>query len=142
MILMNKLKNFRLVMSVIGGAAILAMALYFILPRKAEVFRMDPIKVTSGKLYQDFKNETEANKTYSGKLLVVNGTITRSGEDPTGRPYVVLNGGDHLGEVRCLFAREDMEALGKLKTGATITLEGVCMGKVMNVTLNECSLKS
>lgn len=134
------MKNSRLIFSLIFGLIVFSFVLNRFFPCKAEVFRQTPIQVASTALYRDFKNEAEANKKYSGKLLEVNGVIKQTGEGATGQPFVILNGGDSLGEVRCILSREDPKKARELKPGQTVTLQGVCMGKVINVTLDECKL--
>ena len=123
------------------------LALFFALatagcaPRRAGIFKQTPIQVTSESLYRDYKFEADANGKYLGRLLEVSGAVDQTGESTTGEPFVILHGGDALGDVWCHFTSESREQARRIKTGQTITLRGICLGKGINVMLHECSLR-
>ena len=119
-------------------ALLFALALAGCAPRRAGIFKQTPIQVTSESLYRDYKNEADANGKYLGKLLEVSGAVDQTGESTTGEPYVILHGGDPLGVVWCQFSGESQEQARRIKTGQTITLRGICLGKGINVMLHEC----
>jgi len=118
------------------------LALGRLAPRKAEVFKQTPIQITAENLYKEFKDKKEAISQYSGKYVEVTGVAESMAQTTTGLPYVILRGGDSLGNIQCIFAQGSLEQAKNIKPGQPVTLRGVCLGRVMNVILNECSLRS
>ena len=134
---MNK---FRLTMLSLLAALVLVLALGRFAPRKAEVFKQTPIKMTAESLYQEFNNSKDAILKYSGKYVEISGTAERLEQTTLGLPLVVLRGGDSLGDVRCIFSPQNRDQAQRVKIGESVTLRGVCLGRVINVILDECSL--
>ena len=109
--------------------------------RKAEIFRTTPVKVEASELYKEYKDEAEVNKKFQGKYMELTGTVDRVGENAVNQFYAVMKGGDAVGDVRCLFTKQGPDESGEVKAGQTITVRGICLGKVMNVMLDECTIK-
>ena len=131
--------KFKATMIFLAGALVCVLALARFSPRKAEVFKQAPIPVTAEGLYREFNNSKEAILKYSGKYVEISGTVDHLDQTTLGLPYVVLRGGDALGEVQCIFSPQSRDQAQKIKPGQTVTLRGVCMGKVMNLIVDECS---
>ena len=108
--------------------------------RQAEIFRQTPIKADAPALYKEYRNEADSNKKYQGKYMELTGTVAEVGENSVGQFYAILQGGDNLGDVRCLFSKQAPDEDRRIKPGQAITVRGVCLGKVMNVMLDECRL--
>ena len=134
--------KFKIMMGVILAALIAALALGKFAPRKAEVFKQTPIQVTSEGLYKEFKNSKEAILKYSGKYVEISGVADHLDQTTLGLPYVILRGGDALGEVQCIFSPQNRDQAKQVKLGQAVTLRGVCMGKVMHLIIDECALQS
>jgi putative nucleic acid binding protein len=59
-----------------------------------------------------------------------------------GQTSVTLKGKDmSLVSVQCFFEDEQKAALANLKKGQQVTIQGVCDGKSMNVSLKKCVVK-
>ena len=126
----------------IAAALVGVLALERIAPRKAEVFKQTPIQITAETLYKEFKEKKEAIAQYSGKYLELSGVADRVEQTTTGLPFVILRGGDSVGNIQCIFTQGSREQAKEIKPGQPVTLRGVCLGRVMNVILDECSLRS
>ena len=107
-------------------------------PQKAKVYSQTPIPVSAEALYREYKDETVANTKYLGKLMDINGTIIRMGEDSGSQEYVILKGGDGAGDIQCFFIRTKTEEAKQLKIGQEVFLRGICIGKIINVAVDEC----
>ncbi len=86
-------------------------------------------------------DETAAGKKYVDKVIAVKGKITDIKLDTaTGQATVTLDSGDPMAAVTCSFYSDEMASVTKLKPGTTLTVKGVCTGKLMDVVLNKCSI--
>ena len=132
--------KFKAAMLILLGVLVCVLALYRVAPRKAEVFKQTPLQATSEGLYQEFKNNKEAIEKYSGKFVEISGVADHLEQTTLGLPLVVLRGGDALGNVQCIFSPQSRDQARQIKPGRAVTLRGVCMGKVMNLVVDECSL--
>lgn len=132
--------KFKAGMLILLSALVCVLALSRYAPRKAEVFKLTPLQTTSEGLCQEFKNSKEAIEKYSGKFVEISGAADHLGQTATGLPLAVLRGGDALGEVQCIFSPQNRDQARQIKPGTTVTLRGVCMGKVINLIVDECSL--
>ncbi|MBI1979862.1 MAG: hypothetical protein HYS58_03780 [Elusimicrobia bacterium] len=95
--------------------------------------------VTSQDLFSEFKNVEEAHKKYLGKRIEVSGIVDRIGNDSAGVPFVSFKG-DESGEVQCFLAKKSYEDVSRLKIGEKVTLRGICLSRVIHVTLHECAV--
>ena len=103
------------------------------------------ITVSAEDLYKAYEsNEAEADKLYQGKVVIVTGTVGTSSPGTYGNPAVILIDAKQKPIVNCFgFAKDDKEAIAKLKTGQKVTVKGKCMGKVATAepTLEDCVLQ-
>ncbi|MBX2973520.1 MAG: hypothetical protein KF797_10485 [Flavobacteriales bacterium] len=101
-----------------------------------------PVKetVTAHQLLADFQaDEAAATARYVGakeQVVQVSGTIRSMEPDGTDKTTVVLEAGDELAGVVCEFANKDLPA--DLRSGATISVKGICTGLLMDVVLVRC----
>ena len=91
-------------------------------------------------LFAEFdENETEANDKYLNKIISVNGQITDiSGPDSTG--FKITLKGDGLFGVICEFPHSaDSHSLS---IGDSVTIKGLCTGKLMDVVMVKCIIEN
>lgn len=84
-------------------------------------------------------NETEANTTFLGKVIIVSGTIDKITEDST-NVSVYLKNPEDISGVMCGFNKTMIDKT-TIKTGSTLRIKGICTGYLMDVVLNKCSLE-
>jgi len=103
------------------------------------------ITISAEDLYKAYEaNEADADKLYQGKVVIVTGTVGTSSPGTYGNPAVILIDAKQKPIVNCFgFAKDDKEAIAKLKTGQKVTVKGKCMGKVATAepTLEDCVLQ-
>lgn len=97
-------------------------------------------KVTAGELLADFQtDEAAANQRYVGmteQVVQVSGTIRSMEPLGTGVTNVVLETGDDLAGIVCEF--QDEEVPTDWRSGADVTIKGICTGLLMDVVLVRC----
>lgn len=90
-------------------------------------------------LFNEYKRDSKAaDAKYKDKNLVVRGKI-RLVTDKN----IVLNSGeksDILG-VQCIMKEGERDRASGLSEGQTITVEGLCFGRIGNVVLRNCTIK-
>lgn len=107
-------------------------------PVSASEPALDVTATALGKAYSD--NEVAADQTYKGKVVRVAGVITAISKQVIGDGmYVVLQGGTT--DVQCFFAASQESSLATLKRGKRVTLRGRVDGKMLNVTVQGCSVE-
>ncbi len=84
-------------------------------------------------------NETEANTTFLGKVIIVSGTIDKITEDST-IVSVYLKNPEDVSGVMCGFNKSMIDKT-TIKTGNTVRIKGICTGYLMDVVLNKCSVE-
>ncbi len=87
------------------------------------------------------KNELNANQTYKGKYIAVQGAVGSIGEDIVGDPYVTLKTGNALLSVQCMLNKSETGKAANLQKGQQIIIQGNCDGKFGNVLIKSCSIK-
>jgi hypothetical protein len=97
------------------------------------------VTVTTDQLLDEYqKNHIGADQKYKGKWVQITGKYSGTGNVALAGDYVGL-GSAHEGEfdVMCFLDKNDTAArdkAGKLKEGDTVTLLGLCEGKVLGFT--------
>lgn len=98
------------------------------------------------------ENEVAADKAYKDTYLAVTGTISNIGLDVLGKPYVILkaNGSDwsfiwddnalERPDLQCSFPKSESDAVALLKKDSVVTLKGKCVGKLIYIQLNDCTV--
>lgn len=98
------------------------------------------ITISAGDLYNDYKaDKAAADNKYKGKTLIVTGNYKKLS---VSRSILLTSGNqrDVLG-VQCLFRDDQQNRFNSLSDGQTITVKGVCYGRVGNILLQECSIQ-
>jgi hypothetical protein len=85
---------------------------------------------------RDWSMSDEWHRGYlRGKLQV----IRRAGTEPSGTPSVYF-GGQKVFSVRCLFPRSAEHDVLQLAPRMIVIIEGQCVGRTEDVTLEDCRL--
>jgi hypothetical protein len=85
-------------------------------------------------------DEAAATATYVGtaeQAVQVSGTIRAMEPTGDGKVTVILETGDPLAGVTCEFAEADVP--GTWRSGADVTVKGICTGILMDVVLVRCA---
>jgi hypothetical protein len=124
---------------IISGAAAYGFFLFYKKP--PDIREEKAIAVISAiELVKEYtKNESQADKDFAGKTIIVSGIITEVRSDSSA-VSVSLSSGDALSGVTCIFYPEEAKAVRPLNNGDMIRIKGKCNGKLMDVILNNCSL--
>ena len=87
-------------------------------------------------------SEVEADAKYKGKIIKVTGVVDSIGEDTLHHPYIRLTGGGkhQAWGVRCAFSKKYEPELAQLTIGQTVTVQGKCDGRLINVLMKDCRL--
>ncbi len=95
------------------------------------------VETTAEKLAGDYgADENLADSTYLGKVLSVQGTIADV-MDEGGKKKVHLDTGNPMSLVIC--EMEDGSTPSNWKTGANVTIKGLCSGYLSDVILVQCT---
>lgn len=98
--------------------------------------------ITAAELAKDFTtNETAANAKYTDKVLTVRGTIADIITDSSQQASILLETGDPMSQINCSFYEEEASAAKALTIGATVSIKGICTGKLSDIILNKCSIE-
>jgi hypothetical protein len=93
----------------------------------------DPIPVKAGDLISEYaSNAVGADGKYKGKLLKVTGKFSSSSKVPLMGYAVELVGEDqelNSSAIQCFILDSAQAAVGKMKQGDIVTLQGVCDGQ-------------
>jgi hypothetical protein len=83
------------------------------------------------------ENEDEANALYLDKTIELKGKVREIAEDGSVRS-LVLETGNPITGVLCEF--QDQEMIANIKAGDSVTVRGICSGKLTDVVLVRCIL--
>lgn len=93
-------------------------------------------QVDAHQLYTQFEEDEEkANEKYLNKIIAVRGKITDISE-PDSLGFTVTLGTDGMFGISCEVA--DVEKTRFINVGDSITMKGLCTGKLMDVVLVKC----
>ncbi|MBZ9636275.1 OB-fold protein [Clostridium sp. FP1] len=105
--------------------------------------KVEVLKVTTtvlGKAYEE--NEVKADKTYKGKTVETSGKITDISVVLGNTTLNLSTGADFDLGILCSFKEQaDIDKIGNLKKGDTVTVQGVVDGKSLGVSMGDCILK-
>lgn len=98
-------------------------------------------EITATDLVRQFAtNEEVANRKFVDKVLIVSGIIDQI-QFTAAEASVMLSSGDPMSGVTCSFYSDEIATLKDLRQGKQVRIKGKCTGKLMDVILNNCSLK-
>ncbi len=98
------------------------------------------IHISADNLVQAFEmDESEANKVYIDKIILVSGTIESITDGPAAI-IVTLKNPEAISGVSCKF---DPSSVNKeaLVAGNQVRIKGICNGYTLDVVLSKCSLE-
>lgn len=102
----------------------------------------DSRRISAHKLWQAFNaNEVAAETLYKGKLIAVEGKISRIATSPLGYPEVVFaTDSTGIRTVVCQFGKDARDAVARLKKGQKVTIAGICKSFTLNtqVSVDSC----
>lgn len=87
-------------------------------------------------------NEVSADAQYKKRLVQTTGVVSKAAKDILDKIYVTIGTGARfeIPEVQCFFSDSDASAIGQLRPGQRITVQGRVHGKMMNVVVRDCVL--
>jgi hypothetical protein len=98
-------------------------------------------RIDSNQLVSLYKgNEVAADERFKGKVIEVEGNVTKIGKDVLDHPYVVLKANDVLRQVQCTFDNSKKAQLSSISVGDYLIVRGKCKGLMMNVLIDSCEL--
>lgn len=102
------------------------------------------ISIEAGVLHKEYQeNEVLADQKYKGKILSVSGVVegVKKGYHPQTykEQYYVTLRVSLVYDVRCFFTGNASE-IAQLKSGQNVVIKGTCIGKELEVCLDNCSL--
>jgi len=114
-------------------------------PKPAQVSVPTPTEteVTAEELCSAYEaNKVVADAKYKDKILTVTGVVDSIGEDILHNPFVRLTGGGkhQACGARCVLNKKYEPELAQLTIGQTLTVQGKCYGRLMNVLMKDCAL--
>jgi hypothetical protein len=136
--MLKKLLMFGIVAAVIGGG----VGYYMWNKPHAEIGEPN-FTTTATELSAEFvADETKATEKYVGsmdKMIVVkvSGTIADVKNDTSG-VSIELETGDPMNGVSCVLDKFTKQAKTDFKVGETVTLKGICTGKLTDVVIDRC----
>lgn len=84
-------------------------------------------------------NEISADRTFKGKVFLVQGRVSTVGKDLMDNMYVSLEGNDDtFRQVQCFFADDQEDELTEIGQGSWVTLRGKVDQLMGNVHLSDC----
>jgi type II secretory pathway pseudopilin PulG len=132
-----------IILAILALAAILFVILalkWVYKPAKSTVASEKAVaEVTASTLISAFStDEQDANTTYLGKVIIVNGPIYGITEDST-TVSVTLKGPEDIAGVICSFNKKNIDR-SDLTNGQQLKAKGKCDGYLLDVVLTKCSL--
>lgn len=105
----------------------------FTKPRR-DVTNEKGIVLTAAQLVNEFQqDETAANAKYLDKPIEVTGTITEVKDNQEGNTTLLLSSNDAMTGVFCTLKEKN----SSIKTGAAVTVKGICHGMLSDVRIGE-----
>ncbi len=93
-------------------------------------------KMTAEELRAAYDNEEEANKKYNTKVIEVSGTVSSATQNEKNFD-VLLETEDPMTGINISIIPEDVEKAKKLQPGQSVTIKGICNGKLADIELNK-----
>lgn len=130
----------KIIVSIVLIISIAVAVGYYMFQKPVESLReAEPVWTgSSEELFDTFSADEETgNKTYTGKILMVNGIVVESMINADSSKTVILNSSHPIFGVKCRLDPKDNNS--KVYTnGEKITLKGLCTGMNSDVEINQC----
>jgi len=100
------------------------------------------VTVTTKELTAKYsENEEAGNKLYLNKVLKVSGILASIEKDESGAVTLILEGNDMLSSVSAQLDARRLADTNLVKRGQSVTINGVCTGKLTDVVLIRCAVE-
>jgi len=83
--------------------------------------------------------EDSANARYLDKVLQVTGSVAEITNDTAGYSIILRDSAASEG-ISCALGKDQNEKVKSIKTGDKIEIKGICAGKLIDVSLNKCTI--
>lgn len=103
-----------------------ALAYYFYNKGPVDIQEAAAQKINAGELYSAFLSDSlSAQKKYSGRILMVEGTVAQSSFNQNGQQLILLQTGASSGFVNCTL---DQKMKANIQPGQLTLIKGICSG--------------
>lgn len=122
-----------LVLAIIGAAGTYYYAFVYSKNRKFDMVNAEAMTIDANALVKAFQdNETEANKSYLDKVLMISGTVSATDQTQTGERTVTLSSEDPFAGVMVTL---DSTEAAAVNVNDKVTLKGFCKGFLSDVII-------
>lgn len=98
------------------------------------------VTLSASKLFEVFDaDEEKANTLYLNKVIEVNGDVVEI-RNVEGNTQLVLACGSDLANVVCEMDQRYIDKLTNISPGQSVTIRGMCSGKLMDIVINQSVL--
>ena len=88
-------------------------------------YRPAVLSISAKTLYTDYQeNEIAADIKHKDKTYKISGTILNIGKDMLNTPYILLNTGNRIGGVQCLFDPDHEHVLANVSKNQRVVVKG------------------
>ncbi len=141
---MNKrVKYLLIVIGVVGIAS--ALYIYFTIynkPHRSIADEKPTYTITATDLYNDYsKDEKMGDKKYLNQLIEIHGTVSAVSHNPDGETTIEFKEEDNMGGV-IISLDSTYYHQEPLSIGESIHVKGICVGMLLDVTLNKGIIKN
>lgn len=113
----------------------LCIVIFLNIPKANVQSKTTDISITADAIFDEFnKNENASNRKFIGKVVEVSGVIDELDTDKNGSSVLLLASKDDFNGVLCTL---DGKPNTPLNIGQTVTVKGVCTGKLSDVVINK-----
>jgi hypothetical protein len=122
-----------LVLAIIGAAGTYYYAFVYSKNRKFDMVNAEAMTIDANALVKAFQdNETEANKNYLDKVLMISGTVSATDQTQTGDRTVTLSSEDPFAGVMVTL---DSTETVTVNVNDKLTVKGFCKGFLSDVVI-------
>jgi hypothetical protein len=127
-----------LVLAIIGAAGTYYYAFVYSKNRKFDMVNAEAMTIEANTLVKAFQeNETEANKNYLDKVLMISGTISATDQTQTGERTLTLSSEDPFAGVMVTL---DSTEAAQVNMNDKVTVKGFCKGFLSDVVVTSAIL--
>lgn len=127
-----------LVLAIIGAAGTYYYAFVYSKNRKFDMVNAEAMTIEANTLVKAFQeNETEANKNYLDKVLMISGTISATDQTQTGERTLTLSSDDPFAGVMVTL---DSTEAAQVNMNDKVTVKGFCKGFLSDVVVTSAVL--
>lgn len=122
-----------LVLAIIGAAGTYYYAFVYSKNRKFDMVNAEAMTIDANALVKSFQeNETDANKNYLDKVLMISGTVSATDKTQTGERTVTLSSEDPFAGVMVTL---DSTEAATVNVSDKVTVKGFCKGFLSDVVI-------